>query len=207
MLLVLSASTSVLAQGTTIDSIPQKNVGVLHPGDILLVRVYQHEEFSGDFIIDSRGVVQIPGVGSIPAGGMTPASMHARLVEALETIGIRDPSLSVIPQIRLGTLGEVHQQGAIVTDPGITLLALLSVAGGPTDRADLEKAYVIRDNQPFKVDLERALAGTATGGITLFSNDVLVVPRKTGLTRENLSFWMGTASLLLALANVLIASR
>ena len=207
MFVLAFAPLRAAAQVPVTDSMPTRSLGVLHPGDVLDILVYQNEDLSGKFIIDSRGFLQMPGVGSIRAAGLDPATMHSTLVEELKRIGLTDPSISVIPQIRLSVFGEVRQQGPQITDPGPTLLELLGLAGGPTERADLEKAYVIRDGAPYPVNLERAMAGNFTGTLPLYSNDVLVIPRKGGFTRENLSLLMNLLSVALGLANVIVAAR
>ena len=189
------------------DTLPQPNIGVLRPGDQLIVRVFREEDYSGDFLIDSRGFVQIPGVGSIQAAGLEPGEIYQTIMAGLVQAGLSEPSLSVWPMIRVSVVGEVRDPGVKPVEPGTTLITMLAVVGGPTDRADLEHAHVIRDGRPYPVDLTEAISGSATGGIRLFSNDVLVVPRKTGWTRENVTLLMGAMTALLSLANVIIASR
>lgn len=212
-LLALSVAAGLLipapsfAQVTPLDTLPTRNVGVLRTGDQLRVRVFGEEALSGDFVIDSRGYVQIPGVGAVRAAGLDPRAVHDTIVEQLVRVGVRNPSISVQPLLRVGVLGEVRETGMQAVEPGITLIELLSLAGGPTERADLEHAYVIRDGRKWNVDMEGALAGSATGGVTLFSNDVLVIPRRTGWTRENISFFLSAATVVLGIANVILASR
>jgi protein involved in polysaccharide export with SLBB domain len=189
------------------DTLPQPNVGVLRPGDQLIVRVFREDDYSGDFIIDSRGFVQIPGVGSIQAAGLEPTEIEGRIKQELVRAGLADPSLSVQVMIRVSVVGEVRDPGVKPVEPGTTLITMLAAVGGPTERADLEEAHVIRDGRPYPVNLTEAISGSATGGIKLFSNDVLVVPRKTGWTRENVTLLMGAMTALLCLANVIIASR
>ena len=206
MLLASVASARATAQVGP-DTLPEPNIGVLRPGDQLIVRVFREEHYSGDFLIDSRGFVQIPGVGSIQAAGLEPDQIKQKIMEGLIQAGLSEPSLSVSPMIRVSVVGEVRDPGVKPVEPGTTLLTMLAAVGGPTDRADLEKAHVIRDGRPYPVDLTEAISGSPTGGIKLFSNDVLVVPRKTGWTRENVTLLMGAMTALLSLANVIIASR
>ena len=208
-MLLVAAAMPLRAQEEPVstEAPPAKNVGVLHPGDLLDILVYQNEDLSGKFIIDSRGYLQMPGVGTILVAGLDPTTVKDTLSLHLKRIGLTDPSLSVIPQIRIQVLGEVRDQGPKVVDPGPSMLEALGLAGGATERADLEKSYVIRDGKPYAIDLEEALAGGFPGTITLFSNDVLVVPRKRGLTRENLSLLMSLLSVALGLANVIVAAR
>ncbi len=168
------------------DTVREQNVGVLRPGDALRVLVFRDKELSGEYPIDSRGFVQIPGLGDILVGGLTPFAARERLREQMLARGIsREPELAVQPLLRVSVLGEVRAPGPFSVEPGTTLLQILTRAGGPSERADLRKAQVVRDGKAIRVDLQSALAGSVAGRYSLFSNDVLYVPRKTGLTREN----------------------
>ena len=187
------------------DSVSAPNVGVVRPGDELKVDVFKETDRSGTFLIDSRGYVQIPGVGDVPVAGLSPLDVKERLRKQLLDIGIRDPQLSVQLLLRVSVLGEVRTPGPYSIEPGTSLLQLLTRAGGPNERASLRKAYVVREGRRIPVDLQAALVGSATGRYPLFSNDLLYVPRKTGLTREGLSFWLSTVTAALSIATFVIS--
>jgi protein involved in polysaccharide export with SLBB domain len=92
-------------------------------------------------------------------------------------------------------------------EPGASLLQLLSRAGGPTERADMTRAQVIREGRAVTVDLQSALSGSVTGRYVLNSGDVLYIPRKRGLTRETWSVILSTASAVLSLATFIVSTR
>lgn len=189
------------------DSVPiptPRNVGVMRPGDVLDIAVYREREMTGKYLIDSRGVVQIPGLGDIVAAGLTPTEIKQALSEQLVRRGVANPEIAVSPLVRVSVLGEVRSPALYPVDPGTTLIQLLTIAGGPTDRARLSGAYVVRENQRFPVNLESAMAGSPTGRVVLYSNDVLVVPRKTGLTRENIGFVLSGVSALISVATFIV---
>jgi polysaccharide export outer membrane protein len=168
--------------------------GALRQGDILQLKVYRDSELSGKYLIDAKGEVQIPGLGTIRAAGLTPSQVSDRMVEAMRVRGFRDPELAVQPQIRVSVLGEVRIPQLYSVDPGVSLIQLLTLAGGPSDRADLKHTRVIRDGREFIVDLQSALTGSPTGRVGLYSNDVVYIPRKGGLTRENATFILSIIS-------------
>lgn len=189
------------------DSVPipaPRSVGTMRPGDVLDIAVYREREMTGKYLIDSRGVVQIPGLGDIVAGGLTPTEIKQRLSEQLVRRGVANPEIAVSPLVRVSVLGEVRSPALYPVDPGTTLIQLLTIAGGPTDRAKLSSAYVVRENQRFPVNLESAMAGSPTGRVVLYSNDVLVVPKKTGLTRENVAFLLSGVTVLLSIATFVV---
>ena len=194
-----------LAQDTTIAprGVAQpRSVGALRPGDVLRIVVFRDKELSNEYPIDARGFVQIPGLGVIEAAGLSPTEVTDRLRLALIERGFARPEISVQPLIRVSVLGEVRSPNVYPVDPGTSLLQLLTVAGGPTDRAKLQDTRVIRDGRAFRVDMESALSGSAAGRIVLYSNDVVVVGRRKGFTSENLGLTLTAASLVIAVLNI-----
>jgi polysaccharide export outer membrane protein len=189
------------------DTLPGRRVGVLRPGDLLKIAVFRDKELSGDYPIDARGYVQIPGLGVIKAAGLEPTDVTDRLRLALVERGFARPEISVQPMIRVSVLGEVRSPNVYPVDPGTSLLQLLTVAGGPSERARLKDTRVIRDGQAFRVDMEAGLNGSAAGRIVLYSNDVVVVGRKKGLTGENIGLTLTAASLLLTILNIAFLVR
>jgi len=191
---------------TPLDTIT-RSVGALRPGDLLKIAVFRDKELTGEYPIDARGYVQIPGLGVIKAAGLDPADVTDRLRLALIERGFARPEISVIPLIRVSVLGEVRSPNVYPVDPGTNLLKLLTVAGGPTDRAKMKDTRVIRDGRAFKVDMESGLKGSAAGRIVLYSNDVIVVGRKKGLTGENLGITLTLSSLVLTILNIAFLVR
>lgn len=180
-----------------------RRVGVLRSGDLLRLNVFREKEISGAYTIDSDGRLVIPGLGAIRAAGLDPREFEARLQGLLECRGIV-PDVAVQVQIRVSALGDLRSPGTFPVDPGISVLQLLTIAGGPTPTSDLRKARVVRDGRAYPVDLRAALAGDAAGNVVLNSNDVLVVPKQGGFTRENASFLLGFVGVAVTIANLIV---
>lgn len=184
------------------------SVGVMRPGDELNLQVYRDKELTGKYLIDSRGYVQIPGLGVIAVGGMSPAQATDRLREQLIRRGTANPELAVYPLIRVSVLGEVFKPGLMSVDPGTSLIQLITLVGGPTNNADLSHATVIREGRRVAVDLRSALEGSATGRLVLYSNDVVVVPRRNAFwSRENIGFLITMLSGIITIANFVIVMQ
>lgn len=207
------ASTSLRAQvtpnipppsDTRVASAPaERRVGGLRPGDILRVVVYREKELSGEYLVDSRGIVQMPGVGTLQVAGLEPHQAQEKIAEAMRERGFEKPEVALQAQIRVSLLGEVQRPALYPTEPGTSLLQLLVLAGGPTERANLRSTRVVRDGRVFVVDLESGLAGGAAGRVVLYSGDYVIVPRRSGLTRESLTFLttlVGTVAAVIAAA-------
>jgi protein involved in polysaccharide export with SLBB domain len=173
--------------------------GTLRSGDLLKIRVYRDSELSGQYLIDAQGNVQMPGVGVIRAAGLDPTQITQRMIEAFRARGFRAPEIAIQPLIRVSVLGEVRAPSLYPVEPGVSLIQLLTLAGGPTDRANLKRAQVIRENHVFTVDLESALSGSAAGRVTLYSNDVVYLPPKHSVfSRDNISLAATLAALALS---------
>ncbi|GAC1651993.1 MAG: hypothetical protein NVS4B3_13570 [Gemmatimonadaceae bacterium] len=182
-----------------------RSVGALRPGDVLKIAVYRDKEISGDYLIDSRGFLQMPGVGVITAAGLDPAQVTDRIRQGLIKRGFESPEIAVQPLVRVSVLGEVRTPALLPVEPGTSLIRLLSIAGGPSERADLRRVRVIRDGRVYEVDVGSGLGGSAAGRVVLFSNDVVVVPRRSGWTQENFAFLLGSVSALATVINLIVS--
>jgi polysaccharide export outer membrane protein len=184
-----------------------RSVGVLRAGDAVRIAVFRDKELTGEYLIDSRGQLQIPGLGVIQAAGLDPDQLKTSIRSALIQLGTTNPQISVQPLVRVSVLGEVRSPALYPVDPGISLIQLLTIAGGPTPNANLRKTRVVREGRVFEVDLESALTGSAAGRVVLYSNDVVVVPKKTGITRETLQFILSLTTTALSVATLIITTR
>jgi polysaccharide export outer membrane protein len=188
--------------GIVADSL-SRSVGVLRPGDAVKIAVFRDTELTGEYLIDSRGQLQIPGLGVIQAAGLDPDQLKTSIRQALIQLGTTNPQIAVQPLVRVSVLGEVRAPALYPVDPGISLIQLLTIAGGPTPNANLRRTRVVREGHVFEVDLESALTGSASGRVVLYSNDVVVVPKKTGFTRETLQFVLGLTTTALSIATLI----
>jgi protein involved in polysaccharide export with SLBB domain len=182
----------------------QREVGTVRQGDVLTVVVYNDPARSGTYVINSSGVASMPGIGRLRVAGLTPAQVDQAIHEALLAT-YQKPSFSVTVQIRVSVGGEVRSPNIYAVEPGTTLLQVLTVAGGGTERADLRHARVLRGGRAYEVDLESALGGSHSGNIVLFSNDAVIVGRKRGLTRENIGFALSALSAIFTIVNFAVA--
>jgi protein involved in polysaccharide export with SLBB domain len=202
-----SARVAVPPVDTASQQAVERSVGVLRPGDALKIAVWREKELTGEYLIDARGLVQIPGLGDIVVAGLTPLEAKERLSEQLVRRGIIAPEIAVQPVIRVSVLGEVRSPGLLSVEPGTNLIHLITLAGGPTERANMRAVRVIRAGRPYEVDLQSALSGSSAGRVVLFSNDVVFLDRRRGLTRETLSFSMNLLTAILSIVSVVTVVR
>jgi polysaccharide export outer membrane protein len=150
----------------------------LRPGDVLMIRVWGQEEFSGQFQVDENWIIQYPVLGEISVENLTVAQVRERVRTGLEQI-FRSPFVTVTPLFRMAVLGEVRSSGLYTVDPTLSVLDVVAMAGGATPDGNLRKIRVIRGGTEIRVDFEReALAGRTLSEIGVRSGDEIVVPRK-----------------------------
>ena len=198
------------ARDTARDTVPPPPVqrprptGTLRSGDVVVLKVYRDSELSGTYPIDASGSVEIPGLGTMRAAGLTPEQVSQLMVQTMRNNGFRNPQLAVRPLIRVSVLGMVRIPQLYSVEPGQSLIQVLTLAGGPVEHADLQHVRIIREGQVFMVDLQSALTGSGAGRIALYSNDVIFIPPKHGLTRENAQFIVSIVAASLALITTIV---
>jgi len=141
------------------------------PGDVLSLRVWDGEKIDETQLTvqsDGTAFLPIPGLGSIPVGGLTPAeakgAIEARLGRIYKEIYTE---LLVIRYAghRVNLMGEVKTTARTDSGPGewplmgpTRLVPFLSAHGGPSQEADLMRVQVIRKSgETLEVNLFRAV--------------------------------------------------
>ncbi|MEJ8566876.1 polysaccharide biosynthesis/export family protein [Wenzhouxiangellaceae bacterium CH-27] len=122
----------------------------LSPGDRLRISVFNHEDLSGEFQLDSDGRFSMPLIGTVDAAGLTPAELESLLVNRYKPDYLVNPRIFIqVLNARLYYLvGEVRGTGAFPYVPGMTYLTAIAKAGGFTYRAKKEYVYVVRAEDP-----------------------------------------------------------
>jgi len=156
---------------------------VIGPGDVLSIIVIGEPGLSGAYTVRGDGVIVFPLIGEVTAVGATPKELADRLVAALKRY-LKNPRVQVsfqqvVPRkLFVHVLGQVLKPGSYEFQPGLSLAEVLAQAGGPTTRAALRKAVVIRKKTQIPVDLEALLMkGNASRNVLLEPGDVIVVPQ------------------------------
>lgn len=146
-LLALAMGLSVYAQQ------PDKNANEQHgnsasaadlyrigPGDVLDVRVFNRPQLSRDVVrVDNRGMIRMPLIDSDILAGCRTESELAGAVAALYLKYQRHPHVDVFVKDYsskpVAVIGAVDKPGQFQLQRRVRLLELVSLAGGPTERA------------------------------------------------------------------------
>lgn len=124
--LVLSACAS--RTPVALAPLPDRPWTVL-PGDEVRVRVYREPELNGQWVVNSRGEVLMPGLGRLAVAGLTVDSL-TQLVTSGYARRIIDAVVDVGLVRSLPVLGEVRTPGAYSVEPTSTVQQLVARAGG-----------------------------------------------------------------------------
>jgi protein involved in polysaccharide export with SLBB domain len=192
VVLAACASTTPESFTTPVAPAPMTEYRV-QPGDTLSVKFYYHADHDTDVVVRPDGSVQLPLVGDVPAGGITPQAL-AQDLERRYSKNLRDPRVSVtlksMNQTRVYVGGEVNKPGFVVYREGLTAMQALLEAGGPKDTAKTEDVVFLQKvgddkYRPTKLNLAKVLdEGDVSADQPLSPSDVLFVP-KTGIAKVN----------------------
>ena len=147
--LALAAGLAGCAPGRELPFLPAgpPNSFQLGVADQVRVITYGEEQLSGTFRVGDDGTIAVPLLGDVKAQGLTTRRLADRIVAELKGRNLlREPSVSVeiLSYRPVFVLGEVAKPGEYPYQPGMTLLTLVTVAGGFTYRAVEDYASVVR---------------------------------------------------------------
>ena|SRR5215469_11220252 len=189
--LVLSCSLWALAQkggdkdaGATTPPPPTTNASyVIGPADVLHVSVWKEQELTNTMPVRADGMISLPLLNDVQAGGLTPMELAASITEKLKKY-ITDPRVTVeVTQMnsqRIYVTGEVLHPGAMNLTPDMTVLQALASAGF-TQFANTKGIYVLRADsgkqQKIAVNYKKLVKGNdMQQNILLKPGDTIVVP-------------------------------
>lgn len=109
----------------------------LGSGDKIKVTVFGHVDMSGEFSVAGNGLVSLPFIGSVKAGGMTISELERAIVKRLTPDYLKNARVSVeVLNFRpFDIIGEVTKPGSYPYRSGMTVINAVAMAGGFTYRA------------------------------------------------------------------------
>lgn len=106
---------------------------VVRPDDKLKIKVFQYPELSGDYKVRANGTISIAPIGDIPVTGLSTKEIANQISERFVSSGISDKpgtSVEVLETRPVYVLGDVQKPGEYQFRPGMTVLQVVSLAGG-----------------------------------------------------------------------------
>lgn len=179
----LNGNPSTSANVST-SEIKAANSYVIQPGDILSISVWKEKDLQGEVTVRPDGGLNFPLIEDIDASGKNIEQLQKDIAAKLSKY-VPDPVVTVAIKQSSGNkiyvVGKVNRPGEFVAVRNMDVMQALSLAGGPTPYASVNKIKILRRENgelksiPFKYsrvekgeDLEQ--------NIVLQGGDVVVVP-------------------------------
>lgn len=125
----------------------EQSLSPLQAGERLQIAVYGEKDLSGVYRIDSHGNLTFPLIGKMPVGGLEMGEVVERLNWNLKKYLV-DPEVTIskasVNFQAITVLGHVKNPGNFEYRPGLTLMRLISQAGGFESGADRRKIRIVR---------------------------------------------------------------
>ena len=162
--------------GEAVDS----NTYKIGPADILSIRVWNEEKFSGPVAVHQDGKITLPLVGDVEAGGLTPVEVQDTVAKALTKYVVKPLVTVTVQQVQSKKYyldGEVNHPGEYPLAIPTTILEAISRAGGLQEFANTKKIYVLRGDQRLPFNYKDVLRGKhMEQNIRVEPGDHIVVP-------------------------------
>lgn len=169
-------STPVFAEDTT-----------LGPRDVFIVRVFKHDDMSGEYAVSEEGTINFPEIGVVKVVGRTPAQVEQEIQGRLADGYLVNPTVSVLVKEykskTVSVLGQVRKPSVVNYVSGLSIVDAISQAGGFTPMARKNAVKVTRKGvaegktESFTVPVESIANGKAND-FYLRPGDTVFVPER-----------------------------
>lgn len=181
----------------------------VRPGDRLTVQMFtaagqEVRELQGQRIIDRRGDVYLPYVGTVRVAGLDQTQIRDLLADRYSEY-YSDPVLDVRVELKVSVTGAVRDPGQYYLDPTATLSEALAAAGGATPEfavsvqwlpSDPTRVRLVRDGEGMILNFRAQEVTQETLQMRIKSGDWLHVPyQRRSRIRDEVQFWGSIVSL------------
>jgi polysaccharide export outer membrane protein len=121
---------------------------IIGEADVLDINVWKEPDVSRTVPVRPDGKISLPLLNDVQAAGLTPMQLQQQITEKLRKF-LTEPQVTVIvTQInsqRVYIMGEVNRPGTFPLVPKMTILQLITTAGGFTQFANTGKIRIVRN--------------------------------------------------------------
>jgi polysaccharide export outer membrane protein len=165
---------------------------VIRQGDQIKISVWGYPEFTTEGLVKETGTFTVPLIGELVVGGLTKEQFTEQLKQKLAVYikGEMQLSITVISTIlpKVAVLGAVTRQDNYTITNDVSLIEILSTAGGTTQDSDLRHIKIIRsikNSEPIEVDLITYIEKGKVETIPMVHpGDTVYIPKKSNIVRE-----------------------
>jgi polysaccharide export outer membrane protein len=162
---------------------------VIGPKDVLTVSVLELPELNGDRRVSDAGSIDLPMIGEVFVGGLTPSEVRERIGSLLMKCCVNRANVTItVKEFNnkpVSVLGAVLRPGTLSISGRWTLIKAITAAGGLSDRAGKKILVLRRADNGLSDTLEISTqdlfeSATPLWNIPIYPADVInVVPRST----------------------------
>jgi len=153
---------------------------VIGAEDVLMIRVWREPDLTGMVGVRPDGVISLPLLGDLQAGGITPEKLAENVKEGYIKY-VTEPEVMVqVTQVnskKYFVIGEVTRPGVYMLVVPTTISQALSIAGGFREYADTKSILILRGPKRYKFNYRDWAKGKNLGqDILLESGDQIIIP-------------------------------
>ncbi len=158
---------------------------IIGPDDVLTVVFWRDKDISGDVVVRPDGMISLPLINEVKAAGLAPDQLRIELEKQAAKF-IEDSNCVVVVKAinsrKVFITGMVNKIGAYPLTGPMSVLQLITMAGGLQDFADEENITILRTDskgiqQSFRFNYKDVVKRRRlTQNIPLQPGDTVVVP-------------------------------
>jgi polysaccharide export outer membrane protein len=152
LLVVLSVACAARRDNSHINLEPPTDQTTLGPGDVFQLQIVGEKDLPLEYQVASDGTVNLPFVHQVKVAGLEPQQVERLVAERLVELQVlSDPSVVVTVKEyaskRISVLGQVQKPGSFPFTSGMTLIQVISLAGGLTAIAEADRVNLTRHSK------------------------------------------------------------
>jgi polysaccharide export outer membrane protein len=155
---------------------------VIGPEDVLLVRVWNSNQLSGQVTVRPDGKITLQLLGEVQAAGLTPEALTQSIYDGVSKFETHDKSEITVEVRQVNSRkyfiqGEVSRSGAFPLLVPTTVLEALVNAGGFREFANTKKIIIISGGQQYYFNYKEVIHGKKLEQNRLLQpGDQIIVP-------------------------------
>lgn len=157
-------------------------IEALSPGDVFELKVFGEDELSGKFRVSGSGEVTLPLIGRMSVVDIGLTDFEALVAERLRKY-LKQPQVHVFVEGFKGrkvyVFGRVMKPGTMSYENGMSLIEVITKAGGLHDLAAADRTSITRtvDGKEIKFEVSvKDIRQGAAKNIAVYPGDIVFVP-------------------------------
>ena len=160
------------------------DIFTIGPEDVLKIHVWKQPNISVTAPVRSDGKITVPLIKDIQAAGRTPDTLSTEIAAKLKKY-IEEPTVTVIVaainSLKVSVSGNVNAPGVYKVRGVISLIELISLAGGLNEIANDEQVRIVRRTQNgeeniYQINYYALVNGDIKKNISIYPGDSVIVP-------------------------------